>query len=520
MKKKIDNYIRENTRNIIRDILELVAIKSVSSDETESKRALNFFLAKAENMGFKTMKTSKESVGVVEFGHGEEKMGILVHVDVVGTGDTEKWTYPPFEGKVAKGFIWGRGVVDDKGPAVMCLYAMKAMKDLQIPLNKTIWLIIGTSEEEDWTDIEDFKREFEVPDYGFTPDGDFPIYNREMGYCDVIMDFKEPCRDMIEYLASGDSPNTIPSKAEIKIKNHEKLTFQGIAAHSSVPGMGINAISKMAVEQSYRTELNFIRFLNDFLEKDYNGEKLEIDAPANRNNGPMEKTVVVPTILSLTEDGVRLNVNLRPWFDVSYERVEKAFQRFAKEYNYTFTISDFMEPLVVDEKEEFLQTMAEVYEEYGYKSTFLTAMGTSYAKAMEHFICWGPVLDTQPSCAHMENERLSIENMIVATQMYATFIARDAGAYNQLRKNNKAMSSLEKALYLLDIFAEPPYRYDVPALVDLTGMNRTTIYRNLTTLEQMAFLDRDEETRSYTLGPMAEKIGKSVACLQEKMSDM
>ncbi|HKM28658.1 MAG TPA: M20/M25/M40 family metallo-hydrolase [Anaerovoracaceae bacterium] len=516
MKKKIDNYIRENTRNIIKDILELVEIKSVSGNEEENKKALNFFLEKAKNMGFKTMKTSLGDVGVVEFGHGEEKMGILVHVDVVGVGDTEKWTYPPFEGKVAKGFIWGRGVVDDKGPAIMCLYAMKAIKDLQIPINKTIWLIIGTSEESEWSDIENFKKEFEVPDYGFTPDGDFPIYNREMGYCDVILDFKEPCRDMIEYLASGDSANTIPSKAEIKIKNQDKLTFQGIACHSSVPGMGINAISKMAVEQSYRTELNFIRFLNDFLEKDYNGGRLEIDTPANRNNEPSEKTIVVPTVLSLTEEGVRLNVNLRPWFDVSYESVEKAFGKYAKEYNYTFCISDFMKSVAVDEKEEFLQTMSEVYEEYGYKSTFLTAVGTSYAKAMEHFICWGPVLDTQPSCAHMENERLSVENMVIATQMYATFLARDAGAYNQLRKNSKDMSSLEKALYLLDIFTEPPYRYDVPTLVDLTGMNRTTVYRNLTTLEQVKLLDRDEETRSYCLGPMAAKIGKSVENVKER----
>ncbi len=64
--------------------------------------------------------------------------------------------------------------MDDKGPAVMCLYALKAIKELEIPLNKRVWLIVGTSEEAEWTDIASFKKEFPVPDFGFSPDGGFP----------------------------------------------------------------------------------------------------------------------------------------------------------------------------------------------------------------------------------------------------------------------------------------------------------------------------------------------------------
>ena len=96
-------------------------------------------------------------------------------------------------------------------------------------------------------DIQTFKEEFELPSYGFSPDGDFPIYNREKGYCDVELLFKEPCLDILEQVEAGDSPNTIPSKAVFKIRNQEALTFHGISCHSSVPGMGINAIEKMIV---------------------------------------------------------------------------------------------------------------------------------------------------------------------------------------------------------------------------------------------------------------------------------
>ena len=45
------------------------------------------------------------------------------HVDVVTTEDQE-WTYPPFEGRVADGFVWGRGSLDMKGGIVMMLSAL------------------------------------------------------------------------------------------------------------------------------------------------------------------------------------------------------------------------------------------------------------------------------------------------------------------------------------------------------------------------------------------------------------
>ncbi len=227
MRNKIDSYIKAKRSEMIEDILELIRIKSINGCAAENTEALNLFLQKAEAMGFKTMKTSTGDVGIVELGSGDQTLGILVHMDVVGIGDTDKWTYPPFEGRVAKGFLWGRGVVDDKGPAVMCLYALKAIKELEIPLNKRVWLIVGTSEEAEWTDIASFKKEFPVPDFGFSPDGDFPIYNSEKGYCDVQMRFMEPCIDILEKLDSGDSPNTIPSRAEVKIRNQENLVFHG-----------------------------------------------------------------------------------------------------------------------------------------------------------------------------------------------------------------------------------------------------------------------------------------------------
>ena len=69
------------------------------------------------------------------------------------------------------------------------------------------------------------------------------------------------------------------------------------------------------------------------------------------------------------------------------------------------------------------------------------------------------------------------------------------------------MTSLEKALYLLFLFAEEPYEYTVPELVEMTGLNRTTIYRNIVTLEEGGLLIRNDRGKSYKLGPMAYHMG-------------
>lgn len=74
-------------------------------------------------------------------------------------------------------------------------------------------------------------------------------------------------------------------------------------------------------------------------------------------------------------------------------------------------------------------------------------------------------------------------------------------------KPDETMTSLEKALYLLFLFAEEPYEYTVPELAEKTGLNRTTVYRNIVTLEESGLLIRNEREKSYKLGPMAYHLG-------------
>ena len=68
-------------------------------------------------------------------------------MDVVPANPKE-WQVPPFSGEVKDGDIWGRGAIDDKGPGVIELMAMLAIKRAGILLNRDV-IFIATGDEEE-----------------------------------------------------------------------------------------------------------------------------------------------------------------------------------------------------------------------------------------------------------------------------------------------------------------------------------------------------------------------------------
>lgn len=106
-------------------------------------------------------------------------MAIIGHLDVVPAGSG--WSHEPYGGEIADGKMYGRGTLDDKGPVISCLYAMKALKDAGFVPEPTVRLILGLDEESGWKGIKYYFEKEKRPDYGFTPDADFPLINGEKG---------------------------------------------------------------------------------------------------------------------------------------------------------------------------------------------------------------------------------------------------------------------------------------------------------------------------------------------------
>lgn len=164
---------------MIKSLQVLIAIPSKKAEPLpgmpfgkDINDSLSYVLSLCDSFGFRT-KNCDGYIGYAEVGEGEDLLGILVHLDVVPEGNG--WEYPSYGGEIHNESIYGRGAVDDKGPAISCIYALKTLVNEAVELNMRVRIIFGLDEESDWEDIEYYLANEESPTIGFTPDADFPV---------------------------------------------------------------------------------------------------------------------------------------------------------------------------------------------------------------------------------------------------------------------------------------------------------------------------------------------------------
>ncbi|MCM1395840.1 MAG: Sapep family Mn(2+)-dependent dipeptidase, partial [Corallococcus sp.] len=193
-------------------------------------------------------------------GTTDEVLGILGHLDVV-PAKADEWRYPPYAAEIHDGKMYGRGTMDDKGPMIACLFAVKALKDAGFVPSKTVRLIFGCDEESGMECVEHYFKKVAYPTVSFSPDGDFPVINREKG----IYQFDVVCGKLPQgvSITAGDRANVVPSLcaaslpadvalpkltddyATEKFADKTVVTAIGKAAHGSTPDEGVNAARKI-----------------------------------------------------------------------------------------------------------------------------------------------------------------------------------------------------------------------------------------------------------------------------------
>ncbi|HML36910.1 MAG TPA: Sapep family Mn(2+)-dependent dipeptidase [Bacillota bacterium] len=434
----------ENRRAEIIDALcRFIRIESISNHDEKVREALDFVLDMGRSLGFNAEARLNGQVGVIEIGQGDETLGILSHVDVVGPGNLGKWTTKPFEPVIKDGRIYGRGALDDKGATIASLFAMKAVCDQGTPLKKKVQMILGTREEVEWTDMTAYVKEFPLPDYGFTPDGEFPLCNIEKGCIDIVMSFPlDDCAGDGRYLSlidSGTAPNIVPGvcTAEITEIRNGKTTVQpievlGRSVHSCAPEKGENAIFKLAekVKEIDLKKNKLLELLCMVSERfgDMYGGSVGLRSESEYYNGEfVHRNVLSPTLFKVEDRCARINVNIRSAYGAKEEEIVGAMKALALSYGGEVVKVTILPAVYVSKDRPFVRAMAEAYEEAtGLKNEFVLAYGGSYAKAMPNIVSWGPIFPGEEDTCHEENEYISIESLMDNAKIFSVAIGKIA----------------------------------------------------------------------------------------------
>ena len=452
----LDEKILEMKEDIIKSVQQCVRIKSVENINEGGtpfgigvQEALEFCLKLSENFGF-DVKNLDNKVGYAQYGNGEEMIAILGHLDVVPEGDG--WTYNPYDAEIHNGKIYGRGTTDDKGPTVGAIYALKAIKDLNIPLKKRVRIIFGLNEE---TGSECVKHYIdigeEIPVAGFTPDAEYPIINGEKGI--VTCEYKKNINQknakvILKSINGGIAPNVVPeyAKAEVvvdkdtieklkgiaqnikEIEIEEKAEFiiiksYGVSAHGSIPEKGKNAISHLLL---FLENINFdkdvqefIQFMNKYIGLNTTGEKLGIFLEDDISG----KFVFNLGKIDGNEEEINVSINMRYPVTKNYEDFKDIFELKMNEGNFIEVFTRHKKSIYISPETDFIKKLQKVYEEkVGENAELISIGGGTYAKSMPNIVAFGPIFKGQPMVEHKPDEYIDINELIKNIQIMAAAI--------------------------------------------------------------------------------------------------
>ena len=357
----IDQY-RDEIIDKTREMIEYPSLYGESEEGAPFGRPIEDALEKVleigETMGFET-RNHEGYAGTIQWGNKGKQIGILTHVDVVPPG--EGWSYPPFRGTVEKGRIYGRGALDDKGPMIAVLYAMKAVKESGLPVLNHVRHIIGTDEESGFMRcLKYYLQKEEAPWGGFSPDAEFPVIHAEKGILrfNVSSRWQEEkgrARLCLKKVWGGTKVNVVPGSAYAIIEGDDqteqilsdglteyedknsivierkgtewKIEAKGRSSHSSQPWNGKNAINILLnYLQSLPLEHNgvweFAMKITEMFADGYRGENLGV-ACEDKLSGILTLSLGV---LSIEETEGKASVEIRYPIHASDEVIQKTLR--------------------------------------------------------------------------------------------------------------------------------------------------------------------------------------------------
>lgn len=461
-REEIEQYIESHKAEMLEDICTLCRINSEKMPYQEGMpygkgpaEALSCALTMAEKYGF-AINNYDNYVGTADLNDKEAQLDILAHLDIVPAGDG--WTVTEaFEPVVKDGKLYGRGTSDDKGPAVAALYAMRAVKELGIPVTKNVRLILGTDEECGSSDIEHYyKIEKEAP-MTFSPDSSFPVTNIEKGSLTgrFEADFKESAAlPRLKSFTAGTKVNVVPGKAEAVIEGLsleeleaaagamegcEGIRYEfaaedgsvtvraiGESSHASKPWKGKNALTGLLsfvakLPLADCEQMKLVKSLNTLMPHgDIYGEGLGI-AMADELSGPLTLAI---DILSITESRIEGCFDSRCPLCADDDNVLKPAKAAMRAHGITLLSEALDPPHHVSGDSEFVRTLNRCYEEWTGKEGGCVAIGGgTYVHHLKNGVAFGAAMPETENRMHGPDEFAVVDELLASAKIFAQVIA-------------------------------------------------------------------------------------------------
>nr|WP_296265801.1 dipeptidase PepV [uncultured Merdimonas sp.] len=447
--RKLNEKIDEMQDEILETIQRSIQINSVAGEPEENapygpgpKKALDFALDLGKSLGFRVGNVDNHA-GYIEYGEGEEMAAVLGHMDVVPAG--EGWKYPPFEGEIHDGIMYGRGVLDDKGPTIGAIYALKAIRDLGLPLDRRIRVIFGTNEERGSSCIQYYvDHGEEQPVMGITPDAEYPLIFFEKGMFTASCGYEEVKQGKIRVLEfqAGTAFNVVPSQCRLVLEGDHVipetegvtvtrengttvLTAEGIGAHGSTPELGKNAVillmdavKNLEVGGDYEKLFSFLRMK---IGRETNGKSLGIYYQDDETG----ETTVNLGVVQGNAERIKFILDIRYPKNGNKEEIFNHLTQALDEAGMKLLDYDHTEMLYVPKDSELIQKLMKVYREgTGQMDAQPKAIGGgTYAKMFKNMVAFGPIFPGDPDVVHQPNEAIEVEKLMQSVKLVAAAMA-------------------------------------------------------------------------------------------------
>ncbi|KWR92020.1 dipeptidase [Cupriavidus sp. IDO] len=478
------NRVR-NEPAVIDAIGRMVALRTVRDEKVpphESPAIIEFgklVEAMAREFGLAFRNVDNRVFEVTLPGSGKDTFGILTHADVV-PAVADEWVLDdgtkldPFKVTRVGDYLYGRGTIDDKGSIAAALYAMKTVKESGVPLERSIRLMIETTEETGGDGMKYYRQQTALPEFNIVLDSKYPAVVAEKGSGALKVLFPVQATDgklpAIVAMTGAASANSIPQTATARIAGGNpaaveaklegaraaflrKYTPQGgkfsidvkrdgeqvevrvtgVSAHGSRPEEGVNPLPRLALflqaaglQLADNHYLKAVKYLNDLYGVDYLGVKMGV-AYRDPFMGPL---TLSPTLIRQNGDELEVTTNVRmprgSTPDALGGAILKHIYTWAKANNAVVNVKhDQGNWMARDPKGAWLSTLLNIFgETTGLEAKPVSTAGSTTAKLLPNAINFGPAMPGKKYTAHNAKEYKEVSDLGLDLQMFTEMLVR------------------------------------------------------------------------------------------------